>query len=126
MSRQTTEVTLPEHRAWLTSTLDRADRVLLVAFAEGTPVGQARLDRTEHGTEVSLTVAPERRGQGFATSILRAVDGHARALGITRLIAEIRVENDTSVRAFKTAGWYGFVIPASTPGFFRCERSLRS
>ena len=72
-SRSSEEVPWERHLAWLESSLTRDDRLLLVADDDRGPVGTVRWDH-EGGDEweVSITVAPERRGQGLAGPLLAA------------------------------------------------------
>lgn len=99
-------VELAEHERWLQETLGRADRHLYVAHAEGRDVATARLD--VQGTEavVSLTVAPEWRGRGIGTHVLRALVAEAfGAPGLRRLVAHVKADNAPSRSAFVSAGF---------------------
>lgn len=126
MSVHQNEVTPADHRAWLANSLANEARALLIAEHEGRAVGVVRLDREKHGEwEISLTVAPEARGQGHAVSMLRAGELRARELGVLRLVARIRPENERSIRAFKTAGYYGFATRTTEQTtLLVCERRL--
>ncbi|HZU82952.1 MAG TPA: pseudaminic acid synthase [Polyangiaceae bacterium] len=125
MSTSTAPVKPEEHAAWLAATLERDDRVLLVARSGGSPIGYARLDLAGAAAEVSIAVSAQARGHGFGTAILRAVEPAARARGVSLLTARIRDENTASVRAFKRAGYYAFV-PRDVGGaaFVLCERRI--
>jgi spore coat polysaccharide biosynthesis predicted glycosyltransferase SpsG len=84
-SRSTAEVPWDEHLRWLAASLAERDRRLyLVSDAVGA-VGTVRWDRVrtpeplgspaggeDHEWEVSVTVAPQRRGQSLARPLLRA------------------------------------------------------
>jgi RimJ/RimL family protein N-acetyltransferase len=82
------------HVAWLSTVL--ADRVLLIGADDNGPVGSVRFDPDG---EVSITIAPERRGRGLARSLLDA----ALPYGPSRVVAHVRPENIASMRLF--AGW---------------------
>ncbi|AKV01146.1 N-acetylneuraminate synthase [Labilithrix luteola] len=126
MSIAQAEVERSEHEAWLARVLDAADRKLFVAELDGNAIGQVRLDKVGQSTwEVSITVAPEARGRRLSSSILGAVEAPARALGVKRLVATIRPENEASIRAFKCAGYYAFT-ERSQEGvrLLRCERRI--
>lgn len=100
------EIPLERHARWLEDTLARADRRLYVAVLDGTDVASARLDIAGNEAEVSLTVAPERRGHGLGPRVLEALAREAAAgLAIARLIARVRPENVSSRRAFERAGF---------------------
>ncbi len=55
--------------------------------------------------DVSINVAPERRGRGIGAAVLRALSGVLRAAGIEEIVAEIRPGNVASRRAFEAAGF---------------------
>ncbi|MCC6646711.1 MAG: pseudaminic acid synthase [Polyangiaceae bacterium] len=126
MSRSQAPVSREEHVAWLDGLRDDARRRLFVAVHEGAPVGQVRLDDEGDGAwELSFTVAPDARGQGLATELLRAAEVRAKELGATTLLAEIRAENARSLRAFRAAGWYGFATRTRDgQAFVRAERRV--
>ncbi|MDQ4116552.1 MAG: bifunctional UDP-2,4-diacetamido-2,4,6-trideoxy-beta-L-altropyranose hydrolase/GNAT family N-acetyltransferase, partial [Actinomycetota bacterium] len=73
-SRTPAPVHAVEHRAWLERSLASGDRMLLVVEDACGPVGTVRWDRGPHGWEVSITVAPERRGAGLAGPVLAAAE----------------------------------------------------
>jgi RimJ/RimL family protein N-acetyltransferase len=99
-------VGLAEHEQWLQDTLSRADRRLYVAHAEGRDVATARLDVQGTEAAVSLTVAPEWRGRGIGTHVLRALVAEAfGAAGLRRLVARVKPDNAASRAAFERAGF---------------------
>jgi spore coat polysaccharide biosynthesis predicted glycosyltransferase SpsG len=64
-----------EHLAWVEASLTREDRVLLVVDDPLGPVGTVRWDLAGEGEwEVSITVAPDRRGRSLARSMLQAAE----------------------------------------------------
>ena len=64
-------------------------------------MGQVRLDRLEDGELISISVAPDARGQGLAPLIIVAACGEANGT----VIARIRPDNERSIRAFSRAGF---------------------
>jgi RimJ/RimL family protein N-acetyltransferase len=113
-SRDTREVGPEQHRAWLSATLTAPDRHLLVARDDAGDLGTLRWDRVGAGEwEVSLTVAPERRGRGLAAPLLRAGEDwlaeHEPAAHT--MLAAVHVDNAPSQRLFDTAGY----LPERTP-----------
>jgi RimJ/RimL family protein N-acetyltransferase len=121
MSLQQEAVSPADHERWFASSLDSRDRLLFIAEKDGA-VGTIRLDLRQHGlAEVSLTVAPDHRKRGYAAEMIRAVEPHARDRQVRTLVAAIRPENEPSVRAFKSAGYYGF---HELHGVLHCERRL--
>lgn len=126
MSLTQHEIAADEHAAWLAKTLAADGRRLFVAVVDGVEVGQVRLDRSGPSCwEVSITVAPASRGRRLAASLLVGLEVEARRLGAKVLEAVLRPDNDRSIRAFKSAGYYGFAErgPAGRR-VLRCERRI--
>jgi len=125
-SHTTGVVTEAEHARWLEQSLASPARRLVIAQAEGCPVGQLRLD-LEAGAlaEVSITVAPDARGRGLAAAMLNALAEPALAAGLTTLRAEINTGNARSLSAFKRAGYHGFAtVQRGGVALWVCERRL--
>ena len=101
-----TEVARADHERWLAETLSRGDRHLYVAVADGRDVGTARLDVCGAEAEVSITVAPEWRGRGLATAMLRALTDEAfDRLALSRLVARVKASNPGSRAVFERVGF---------------------
>ena len=60
-----------DHVAWLDGRLASAATRLWIVSDEIGPVGQLRADLADGVAEISLAVAPERRGQGLGSAMLR-------------------------------------------------------
>jgi spore coat polysaccharide biosynthesis predicted glycosyltransferase SpsG/ribosomal protein S18 acetylase RimI-like enzyme len=129
-SRQGEPVPWPDHLAWLESSLTRSDRRLLVAEDGAGPVGTVRWDLeregdSERGWQVSITVAPDRRGRSMARPLLRAAEvALTREAGVTAYLAVVHVDNRASVRLFESSGY----LPDAPPdprGFMRFRKTAR-
>lgn len=105
--------TAGEHRDWLRNKLADPACLLHVLTLDGEPAGVLRLDwRTElPGVEISLTVAPDRRGSGIGAAALAIAD---RLAGGARQWAFIKQGNRASQRIFAQAGFTG----TERPGWF--------
>jgi UDP-2,4-diacetamido-2,4,6-trideoxy-beta-L-altropyranose hydrolase len=93
------------HKDWLTDRLSDPRTLLLIGENGLGPVGQVRLDLGED-VEVSIAVAPDRRGEQLGELLL------ASALGVLvtkapgrRLVARVRPGNVVSRRLFEAAGF---------------------
>lgn len=103
-----TTVSAAEHRAWLNKRLT-SDRAAIWIFNDGeVPVGQVRVDIDRDVAEVSIVVAPERRGRGYGKAMLSEAvrllrkefdDGlRARALVLD--------DHEASLRTFTACGFH--------------------
>lgn len=125
-SRDSTEVALAEHLTWLRSTLARDDRLLLLGSDADGDVGTVRWDRLgDEAWLVSITVAPERRGQSLARGLLKAgEEALCERLGGTPLVyATVHQHNDSSRRLFEASG-YLLDLPVDRDGFLRYAKRL--
>jgi RimJ/RimL family protein N-acetyltransferase len=106
-SFQTELIDPDQHRRWLKMALADPRVSVLVALADGAPVGQVRLEAVLSDTvEVHIMLAPEARGRGAAAGLLRlAALEHAPTLGATRVRARVKRDNEHSHRAFLRAGF---------------------
>jgi ribosomal protein S18 acetylase RimI-like enzyme len=99
----------PDHVAWLHARLDRNDHLILIAeSAGGQPIASVRFD-TQDGwsrARLSVVVAPEQRGHGVGSTVVRA--------GVERLredhpdvtvVAAVKRTNDWSARMFRRLRW---------------------
>jgi RimJ/RimL family protein N-acetyltransferase len=106
-SRSTAEVAPAEHEAWFARRLADPDTRIFVVEHGGEPVGQVRVDRL-HGRrgEIHVALAATARGRGFAAPAL--ADGARRGaqeLGLDVVEANVRADNEPSLRAFARAGF---------------------
>ena len=144
-SRSSAEVSWDDHRRWLTASLARTDRVLLLVHDRTGPVGTVRWDlRSEGEWEVSITVSPQRRGQHLARPLLRSAEvalseqtreaarpgavrsGAARSggSGVRAYLAVVHVDNEPSMRLFETSA-YVPDLPPDQRGFMRFRKAAR-
>jgi RimJ/RimL family protein N-acetyltransferase len=91
------------HVAWLASRLSSPTTGFWIGEADdGRPIGQVRVD----GGEISISVAPDARGQGLGRALLAAaVDEAARTLAVERLLARVRLDNPASLALFASVGF---------------------
>lgn len=141
-SRHREPVSWPDHLAWLEASLTRSDRKLFMVDDEiglG-PVGTVRWDRApgfgdEPEWEVSIAVAPERRGQSLARPLLFVAEvmltevAHyetppAAVTDVTAYLAVVHVDNLASVRLFEGAGYLPD-LPPDPDGFMRFRKLAR-
>lgn len=91
-----------EHFRWMLRSILNPDVEQWVAEGGGQRVGEVRVD--VHGTigEVGLVVAPECRGLGYGSEMIRQACRRSR---VKRFWARIDSRNEASRRCFASAGW---------------------
>lgn len=100
-SIRTAAVGEDEHRQWLDALLQNPKRELLIALRRDLAVGCVRFDRLEQELEMSWTVAPEARGHGIGSKMVR----QAAADRPEALMAKVRKDNHASARIAEAAGF---------------------
>jgi len=104
-SHQRAPIPRAEHEAWFAGVLADPTRRLFVAQVAGEAVGSLRLDETAGTAEVSVVLAPHRRGRGLGRRLLGLALRRAALAGLERLDARVLPENVASRRAFEAAGF---------------------
>lgn len=83
---------------------------LIIHSADQTLIGDMGLKGgpDEHGTvEIGYSIVPERRGQGYAVEMARALIVWARAQpGVRRIVAECEPDNHASIRVLEKLGMH--------------------
>ena len=130
-SRSSGEVSMDDHLRWLAASLARIDRMLLLVTDAVGPVGTVRWDLGVEGEwEVSVTVAPDRRGQSLARPLLRAAEvalsegAQSSGTDVTAYLAVVNVDNRASIRLFETSD-YVPDLPPDPRGFMRFRKAAR-
>ena len=125
-SRTADRVPFDAHVRWLERTLDREDRLLLIGSDREGDVGTVRWDRqSETEWEVSITVAPARRGTGRARQLLEAGERALQSrVGRPPLcLAAVRDSNEASRSLFLRSG-YVREAPTDADGFELLAKQL--
>jgi RimJ/RimL family protein N-acetyltransferase len=105
-----------EHEDWLTRLLADPSRLLFVLQRERQDVASVRLDLSDvsddsgdaRQAEISITVAPEVRGQGVGSQALAATAAYAADSlpRVRHILAVVNRGNEASVRLFTKAGYH--------------------
>ena len=95
------------HVGWLERRLASDATRLLIFSDEAGPVGQVRFDVDDGVAEIDIAIAPERRGQGLGTAMLReALTGLRAEWGErVRPRAHVLAHNEPSLRMFRRCGF---------------------
>lgn len=62
-------------------------------------------DPARSAIDISINVDPAKRGRGYGKAALLLCADYARSRGVEEIVAEIRVDNDASLRTFEVAGF---------------------
>lgn len=99
-----------EHKNWFTNALnDNSKRIHLGINETGENVGVVRIEKKQAGFfEIGINIAPEQRGKGYGTLLIREASEKALSEGFcSKIVAKIRKENVSSVKVFEKAGYKG-------------------
>lgn len=111
-----------DHLDWWLRALASANRLLMVAEADGQPAAILRFDRTGEGREVSINLHPAARGSGLGRTILAAGVAELEAReGPQPFLAVIHASNPASRRVFEALG-FRRIGPLGGGGFDRYVR----
>jgi RimJ/RimL family protein N-acetyltransferase len=116
-SRNTDPITWSSHLKWLRAAFADAQRQIIIATRDGTPIGNIGVHPVADGKEVSIVVAPTDRGNGNGRAMLQLACGAATE----PLFASVRTDNLASRRLFESCGFH--LIDSREPGFLRYCRS---
>ncbi|MEV4055088.1 GNAT family N-acetyltransferase [Amycolatopsis sp. NPDC049688] len=96
-----------DHEPGAVPTADTVAVFLVARDAGGTPVGCGGLRPLGPGSgEIKrMYVDPAARGTGVAAALLRALEDHARELGITRLLLETGTGQPDAIRFYQREGY---------------------
>ena len=102
-----TPIPYASHVGWLERRLASEATRLLIFSDEAGPVGQVRFDIEDGVAEIDIAIAPERRGQGLGTTMLRAaLDGLRAEWGDrVRPRAHVLTHNERSLQMFRRCGF---------------------
>jgi UDP-2,4-diacetamido-2,4,6-trideoxy-beta-L-altropyranose hydrolase len=97
---------LEDHKKWFTARLASDDSVLCMILHNREAAGMLRFDRKPGEStniwEVSILVAPEKKGRGIAAAALAL---GRQTMPSAEFVAEVLPGNDTSHRLFRATGY---------------------
>jgi RimJ/RimL family protein N-acetyltransferase len=100
------EIPREAHLRWLAGKLEDDNCALLVIEVAGAPVGQVRLEKDGDTAEIHIALAPAARGRSIGRQALQAAVGQAPVtLGAKHVVARVKADNESSLRAFEAAGF---------------------
>jgi UDP-2,4-diacetamido-2,4,6-trideoxy-beta-L-altropyranose hydrolase len=106
VSFHTAPISWEEHTRWFNGRLEDSQHVLYVGEHDGRAIGQVRFEVEGDKAVLSINVAPEIRGEGWGSDLLRlSIRTFARASAIGRIDALVKPDNSPSVRLFEKSGF---------------------
>jgi UDP-2,4-diacetamido-2,4,6-trideoxy-beta-L-altropyranose hydrolase len=102
-SRNSDPVAFGDHKGWFARALADPARLILIGEVGGEPVGMVRFDVSGESAEVSIALAPERRGRNLGGKLLSIGLARMQARTVT---ATVRADNHASQRLFAGAGFH--------------------
>ena len=77
-----------------------------IVYDGGVPVGLAGFEIGDDDTAaVVVLVPPERRGQGYGASVLKALCSRPEAQGVSELVASVEPDHRAAIRCAQAAGF---------------------
>ena len=119
---------MPEELAWQIRPLaaDEVERVgavlglprlhtgrgfYLIAWEENEPLGHAHLALSDPPELQDVSVRPEHRRRGVASSLTAAAEGEARARGFDRLRLTVGIANEAAQTLYRNLGYVDTGVP---------------
>jgi perosamine synthetase len=95
------------HSRWYAERLASPDTAFFIGERDGQRVGYARVERwSADAGEIAASVDAPLRGQGFGARLIALAAEHGAAeLGVGRVIAHVKGDNEASLNAFLAAGF---------------------
>ena len=106
-SRETGLIEWSSHQNWLATSLNNAQRLLLIAEADDGPVGVLRYDLCEFEAEVSIYLFEDRIGLGWGRALLARGDAFVTTHWpqLRTITAQVVPDNQPSLKVFREAGF---------------------
>ena len=95
------------HQRWLENALGDLNKMILIILYDGKPAGSVRYELESPNATVSVQVAPDFHGRGIGSEALKRATEILKNKhpGIQKIIANIKLGNTASEKAFSKAGF---------------------
>ena len=107
LSFNTEEINIKDHEIWFKESLANPYRnIFIIIDAQCNKLGQIRFDRKKEIAEVSITINPKYRKQGFGSAgLTKAVQCYFDNFTVKLLVGKVKADNIASLKAFEKAGF---------------------
>jgi RimJ/RimL family protein N-acetyltransferase len=92
------------HVIWLTEKLESPNNHIFLFHIENIPIGVVKFEILEN-TTIGVIVAPQQRGKGWGSKIIRMGCEQYWSNNLHDILAYIKPENTSSIKAFEKAGF---------------------
>jgi UDP-2,4-diacetamido-2,4,6-trideoxy-beta-L-altropyranose hydrolase len=102
------EIKIDDHIKWWCESLDSKERKLLLGFLSGIPIGVVRFDfENTCSANISIYLNPDLTGKGLGKRLMLEAEKwfSAKFNLVTKLTAEVKIENQISERMFIACGF---------------------
>lgn len=101
------KINYKSHCKWFQKSLKSRQRVIFIGLdKEDNKIGVVRFDKVSaYAAEVSVNIAPNMRGKGYAAQLIRSSCRFCSFAGIRFFIARIKKQHNISIKVFKKAGF---------------------
>lgn len=94
-----------EHEKWIEKKLKNPDSHIYIAYESNFLLGVVRFEITPDETIIGITISPNNRGQGLGNKIIQLGCNEFWKSNTNDIIAYIKNENISSIKAFEKAGF---------------------
>lgn len=131
-SFSTSNIDIREHEEWYKNIItDTNKHLLLLFFDDGNNnrfIGQIKYrkeDKNQKHVRIGISITPEFRGKKLSSLlIMMSIDYLINKwIGITKIIAEIKASNITSIKSFESCGFF-IDLFETTPTVITCYKDL--
>ena len=104
-SYEQSKISFADHSQWFIRKLSDGNALIVIAMINGKEAGVIRYEFDNESTKVGVSIDPSFRGRNLASTMLRqSAIKYAETIHFP-IIAFVKVGNDASVKAFKSAGY---------------------
>lgn len=97
-------VSWDDHVEWFEKSLNNNSRKMLIGMLDSHKIGIVRFDIVNNNATISINLNPEFRGKNLASQLLILAEKHIPNI-VIELSAEIKKNNEASVKTFKKSGY---------------------
>ena len=103
----TEKIPYDKHIKWFKDIMKSNNCIQYIYMDEKTPIGQARIEVNGDTAEVSYSIIPEKRSQGYGKKLLLEIcdETWKEFPNVVRIIGKVKADNIASQKAFFNAGY---------------------